>query len=578
MDKLLEAVRVSTETDKKDSVDFALWKSAEKDRTMKWDSPWGEGFPGWHIECSAMALKHLTNAFKGGKFYPEPLDSPVGRTIDIHTGGEDNVFPHHEAEIAQSEAVTGKTFVNFWIHAGFLLVDGKKMARREGNVYTISDIVKHGFNPLAFRYLALTVHYRSRLNFTWKSLDAAENALNNLYREITGYATSSEAKIGCAEYEQRFEKAVNDDMGMPSALSITQELIDSDYPTSAKLRTLFKFDRVLGLDLEKVAHEAAKVPHEVTDLVGDREKARSSRDFATADKFRKQIREEGYEVVDTKQGSRLKKVVERAPAARKFISSSADVESLLEKSDKYEFSVVILAHDSLHESKRLTESVLKNVNDYKVEIILVDNGSIDGSGDWAEAKKTEIESKFENVRAKVLCIDRNIGAAAGLNVGLKQAQGKYIVIIDSSVEVKGYIWPAVAKALGDEAVGLVGKWGVVGDQQMHHFHASTDLGQVGVDAIEGYILAFRREDLKKIGFLDEKFRFYRHLDLDFSFEFKDKGLTLKLIDLPLIRHEHIEWERTSPAERENLSKRNFYHFLEKWRDRKELLLINKNNL
>src|SRR3989344_8141741 len=152
MDKLLEAVRVATETDKKDSADFALWKKAEKGRTLKWDSPWGEGFPGWHIECSAMSMKYL------------------GPSFDIHTGGEDNIFPHHEDEIAQSEAATGKKFVNFWLHGGFLLVDREKMARRKGNVFTISTIEEKGFNPLAFRYLVLTTHYRSRLNFTWKSL------------------------------------------------------------------------------------------------------------------------------------------------------------------------------------------------------------------------------------------------------------------------------------------------------------------------------------------------------------------------------------------------------------------------
>src|SRR4030042_2797439 len=177
MDKLLEAVRVSSETDKKDSVDFALWKKAEGERSMKWESSWGEGFPGWHIECSAMSMKYLGNHF------------------DIHTGGEDNIFPHHEDEIAQSEAATGKKVVNYWIHSGFLLVDGKKMARREGNVYTISELEKRGFNPLAFRYLVLTAHYRSRLNFTWESLEAAQNSLNNLYREVTGFATSDKPKV-----------------------------------------------------------------------------------------------------------------------------------------------------------------------------------------------------------------------------------------------------------------------------------------------------------------------------------------------------------------------------------------------
>ena len=291
MGKLLAAVRVATETDKKDSADFALWKKAEKDRSLKWNSPWGEGFPGWHIECSAMSMKYL------------------GESFDIHTGGEDNIFPHHEDEIAQSEAATSQKFVNYWLHAGFLLVDGKKMARREGNVYTVSDIVEKGFNPLAFRYLCLTAHYRSRLNFTWKSLEAAATALNNLYREVTGYATAAVPKVGCAEYEQRFLEAVNDDMDTPTALSVVQELVGSDYPPSAKLKSLFKFDQVLGLDLEKIAAEASKVPDKVKELVQEREKAREKKDFARSDKLRKRIKEEGYEVVDTNTGQALKKIL-----------------------------------------------------------------------------------------------------------------------------------------------------------------------------------------------------------------------------------------------------------------------------
>src|SRR3990167_9557384 len=291
MGKLLEAVRVATETDKKDSADFALWKKAEKDRSLKWNSPWGEGFPGWHIECSAMSMKYL------------------GESFDIHTGGEDNIFPHHEDEIAQSEAATSQKFVNYWIHAGFLLVDGKKMARRKGNVYTVSNIVEKGFKPLAFRYLCLTAHYRSRLNFTWKSLEAAATALNNLYREVTGYATADVPKVGCAEYEQRFFEAVNDDMDTPTALSIVQELVSSDYPPSAKLKSLFKFDQVLGLDLERVAGEASKVPDKVRELVQEREKAREGKDFARPDELRKRIKEEGYEVVDTKNGPKLKRIL-----------------------------------------------------------------------------------------------------------------------------------------------------------------------------------------------------------------------------------------------------------------------------
>jgi len=304
MDKLLEAVRVATETDKKESADFALWKKAEAGRNLKWNSPWGEGFPGWHIECSAMSLKHLGDAFEGEKFYGER-----SRTIDIHTGGEDNIFPHHEDEIAQSEAATGKKFVNYWLHGGYLLIDGKKMARREGNVYTVSDLIEKGFNPLSFRYLCFTAHYRSRLNFTWDSLTAAGNALDNLYREVTGYAFEGAPKGPCAGCEEKFLEVINNDMDMPAAVSVVWELVKSNKPASTKLATLYKFDQVLGLDLEKVAKEAAKAPKEVSELISKREEARLQNDFTTADKIREEIKKAGYEVVDTKEGPKLKKVV-----------------------------------------------------------------------------------------------------------------------------------------------------------------------------------------------------------------------------------------------------------------------------
>src|SRR3989344_4979789 len=209
MDKLLKAVRISVETDKKDSVDFALWKKAESDRLMKWDSPFGVGFPGWHIECSAMSIKYL------------------GDTFDIHTGGEDLIFPHHEDEIAQSEGATDCKFVNYWLHGGYLLVNNEKMSRSKGNVYTISDLEKKEFDPLAFRYLTLMIHYKAKMNFTWEALEGAQIAYKRLIEEVSSW---DRPKIGCAEYEERFLDAINNDLNMPEALSIVWEMVKSDYP------------------------------------------------------------------------------------------------------------------------------------------------------------------------------------------------------------------------------------------------------------------------------------------------------------------------------------------------------------
>lgn len=296
MDKLLKAVRISLETDKKDNVDFALWKKAEKDRLMKWESPWGVGFPGWHIECSAMSIKYL------------------GDTIDVHTGGEDLIFPHHEDEIAQSEAATGRKFVNYWMHGGYLLVDNEKMSRSKGNVYTISDLEKRGFDALAFRYLTMTVHYKAKMNFTFDALVSAQTALNNLRETVSQW---DKPKIGCAEYEEKFLEAVNDDLNMPKALAIIWELVKSDYPSSAKAESLFKFDEVFGLNLKsKISNRKTKeedIPDEILQMAKEREELRGKKRFHLADQMRNRIKKMGYEIEDKEDGTtnikRIKKLL-----------------------------------------------------------------------------------------------------------------------------------------------------------------------------------------------------------------------------------------------------------------------------
>lgn len=292
MDNLLKAVRVSVEADKKDSPDFALWKKAEKGRLMKWDSPWGEGFPGWHIECSAMSIKYL------------------GDTIDIHTGGEDLIFPHNEDEIAQSEGASGKKFVNYWLHAGYLLVNNEKMSRSKGNVYTISDLEKKGFDALSFRYLTMMTHYRQKMNFTFDALSAAQSSFNRLKEQVAAW---EEPEIGCAEYEQRFLDAINNDLNMPEALAIVWELVHSDYPTSAKAESLFKFDEVLGLDLSQVQSskfeaQSLKIPEKIIALIKEREELRKQKRFHLADQLRNKIKKMGYNVIDTKKGTEIKKI------------------------------------------------------------------------------------------------------------------------------------------------------------------------------------------------------------------------------------------------------------------------------
>lgn len=286
---LKEGARVEKNPEKKNPTDFALWKFSPKDfkRLMEWQSPWGVGFPGWHIECSAMSMKYL------------------GEEFDIHTGGIDHIPIHHTNEIAQSEGTTGKRVVHYWLHSAFLTLNKEKMAKSAGNFFTLSELIEKGFSPLAFRYLNLLTHYRQSLEFSLDALTAAQNALENLSERVR--LMDGKPKIGCAEFEQRFQGAINDDLNMPQALAVMWELLKSDYPDEAKKRSLFKFDKVLGLELEAVAKEKIDIPKEIQADINEREKARQQRDWQKADDLRKKIEIAGYYIKDTSKGPLIKK-------------------------------------------------------------------------------------------------------------------------------------------------------------------------------------------------------------------------------------------------------------------------------
>ena len=274
---------------KKNPQDFALWFFTVghfKDHTMRWPSHWGEGFPGWHIECSAMSMEYLGDSF------------------DIHTGGIDHISVHHTNEIAQSEAASGKQFVKYWVHHNFLIVDGEKMSKSKKNFYRIDEIVEKGFDPLALRYLFLTAHYRDKLNFTWKSLESAQNALNNLRELIRGW---DEPKIGCAQYEQDFIEALNNDLNTPQSLAVLWGMVRSDYPSSAKAKSILEMDKVLGLKLDEYLGKPLKIPARVRKLVEEREKIRKEGAFKKSDQIRKEIKKLGYEIEDTQKGPRVVK-------------------------------------------------------------------------------------------------------------------------------------------------------------------------------------------------------------------------------------------------------------------------------
>lgn len=275
--------------EKKNKTDFALWKfssSQEGKRQQEWNSPWGIGFPGWHIECSAMSMKYL------------------GETLDIHTGGIDNMFPHHENEIAQSETATGKKFVNYWLHCGFLTFKGEKVSKSKGGLYTLPEIEKLGFNPLIYRYLCLNTHYQKPLEFSIETLKNSENA----YRRLKNIIKESDenGKIN-KDYIEKFRKATNDNLNTPKALAVLWELVrDEKVSSSNKKKTIEEMDKVLGLELLK--EETIKIPKDIKNLIEERQKARDKRDWAKSDKLRDEIMKKGWNVKDTKEGYEVEKV------------------------------------------------------------------------------------------------------------------------------------------------------------------------------------------------------------------------------------------------------------------------------
>jgi cysteinyl-tRNA synthetase len=282
--------RVEIDETKDDPNDFLLWRPAGEHRTIKWNSPWGAGFPGWHIECSAMSMDYF------------------GPQLDIHTGGEDLVFPHHEGEIAQSEGATGRRpFARYWIHGAHLLTEGRKMARSVGNVLRLTHLRQEGLEPLAFRLLCLSIYYRGHMNVTWDSLRAAQSNLDRLRRYVAewdrnkrdAYVVPTEA----ADYRTRFLSAVCDDLGFPQVLPLIWEMAKSDLPAGEKLNLLLDWDRLLGLNLASARSAPARtLEPEWQSLLDQRAAARAAQDWARADRLRAELAAHGIIVTDSKDG------------------------------------------------------------------------------------------------------------------------------------------------------------------------------------------------------------------------------------------------------------------------------------
>lgn len=300
--------RVEQVPGKKHVTDFALWKLTPKGekRDMEWVSPWGRGFPGWHIECSAMSMKYL------------------GESFDIHTGGIDHIPIHHPNEIAQSEGATGKQFVRYWVHHNHLFIDGKKMSKSLGNFYTIEDVVKKGFDPLSLRYLFLQTHYRQEANFTWEALEASQTAYSQLKNHLSGLKKqiehSTRSVLSDEKLEQvnslrkKFKDIIRFDLNTAQALAVVWEIVKSNIPPGDKYDLLMIADEILGLGLKDVTSEASfteEIPAEVKKLIDVREEARKAGNWKKADEVRAEIEKSGYMVEDSVSGQRLKKIASR---------------------------------------------------------------------------------------------------------------------------------------------------------------------------------------------------------------------------------------------------------------------------
>ncbi len=285
VERLLAGVRGEVDPLKRHPGDFTLWKGAGEHRLQVWPSPWGDGYPGWHIECSAMSM------------------SLLGDRFDIHTGGVDNIFPHHEAEIAQSEGVTGHRVVSSWMHGGHLFLGAARMAKSAGNFFRVTELVEQGFDPLAYRYLVMQAKYRTKMSYSSEGLAGADRALRQLRTRVADWSRGPDGPRG--DFDTRFREALADDLDLPAAMALVSELAHSDLAAGARAALLTEWDRVLGLELMRAPLEET-LPPGASELLASREQARAAKDFVAADRLREELQRIGVSVTDTPRGQEWK--------------------------------------------------------------------------------------------------------------------------------------------------------------------------------------------------------------------------------------------------------------------------------
>ena len=281
--------RVDVDKEKRNPYDFALWIKAKPNHIMKWESPWGLSYPGWHIECSAMGQKYL------------------GEQFDIHTGGIDLIPTHHENEIAQSKGACGKIPARYWIHGEYILINGGKMSKSLNNAYLVRDLEEKGYDPLTYRLFTFSSSYRTKLNFTWEAIDANQKALDKLragyQKHLNGNEEIPNEEI--TKYEEDFHKAINDDLNMPLAMSIVWDVVKNPKKSKKLTKLLDKFDTVLALSLNKKA-DVEEIPEKITMLAKQRLMARAEKNWAESDRLRDEILALGYSIKDSKDGYELR--------------------------------------------------------------------------------------------------------------------------------------------------------------------------------------------------------------------------------------------------------------------------------
>ncbi len=543
LEQLQQAAGAEPDPAKRHPADFTLWRQAEPGRQlMVWDSPFGRGYPGWHIECSAMAIAYL------------------GEEVDLHTGGVDNIFPHHEDELAQSQGATGKRFVRHWVHGQHLLADGVKMAKSQGNVYTLGDLVERGFDPLAFRYLCATVRYRSRLNFTLASLAAAQRGLQRLRRLAAG-PNGGEDGARVAELSRELQEAFENDLDVPRALALTWRFAKAKGTNGATRRAgLLLADSWLGLALGR---EPAALSEKGGwwKLAQQRAAQRAERAFSEADSLRGALLARQVVPEDARERTSYRPAT-ALDRRQGLISSPLEVPDQRAAEDLVEVSVSLVSNDHPEDLQRCVASIRRHRNGHSGEILIVDNDTPGGGTALDRLARTD-------PTIRVFHADHQLGEGAARNVTLRAARGSVVLLLDTGVELTGDCFGPLLQALRDERVGAVGRWAAVS----HDLREFQDSDDEEVDAIDGYCLGFARGRLRQVGLLDERYRFYRMLDFNFSLTLRAAGLSQRrLPDLPVVMHHHRGWEETDPDERERLSRLNFRRFFERWHHRPDLLL------